>query len=135
MIDVTTLLIILFAHWVADFLFQTDNMALNKSSSNKWLLYHTSVYTLVLGALLAGAYTLGLLVFPPEFALSAISVTLGGVIFLVTNMILHTATDWVTSRITSYFWQKELRHWFFVTIGFDQFLHAAALILMWVMIF
>lgn len=37
--------------------------------------------------------------------------------------ITHFFIDGITSQITKYFWNKGKTHNFFVTIGFDQFLH------------
>ena len=97
------ILIIIWLHFIADFILQTDKMAINKSGSNKWLLIHVSVYSIVF------------FVFSWRYAL--------------VNAALHAVTDFFSSRATSYLWKKNERHWFFVVIGLDQALHLTALIL------
>lgn len=105
---------IMFAHWVADFVCQTDKMALNKSKSNKWLSIHIGVYTLALTGLL----------------LPAIAAEPRVILYPVANGLSHWLVDYVTSRLTTWAWTvKEDRHLFFVIIGFDQFLHVAILLL------
>jgi len=94
---------VLFLHFVGDFILQTDRMALNKSKSNTWLTAHIGAYSILIT-----------IVFGPVYA--------------AVNAILHFCTDYVTSRITSYLWKKEERHWFFVTIGADQLIHALCLL-------
>jgi hypothetical protein len=94
--------LVLFLHFIADFVLQTDAMAKGKSSSNRWLGLHIMVYTapfLVLGW---------------KYAL--------------VNGASHFAIDWCTSRMTSRLWKAGRVHDFFVVIGFDQFLHVAILI-------
>lgn len=93
--------LVMFLHWVGDFVLQNDEMAINKSKSNKWLFYHCAVYTIVM------------LVFGWKFALI--------------NGISHFCIDWTTSRINSKLWANNDRHNFFVMIGFDQFLHMSIL--------
>lgn len=105
------LIYILLLHWVADFLLQTDKMALGKSSSLKWLGYHTGVYTL----------TLAVGTLHPLFALI--------------NGLTHFCIDFVTSKINKDLWERNRRHTFFVMIGFDQFLHTAILLLTLKMMF
>ena len=90
-------------HLFADFILQTDQMAINKSKSNFWLTLHIA------------CYSVPFLIFGWKFAL--------------VNAIGHWITDFITSRITSYLWKKEERHWFFVTIGIDQAIHLTTLIL------
>lgn len=92
---------ILFTHWFADFVCQTRQMANNKSSSNYWLFVHVLIYSLIMSVF--------------------------GVKFGVVNGLAHFATDFCTSRGTSYFWKTRNTHAFFSVIGFDQFLHVAVL--------
>src|SRR5882672_3322828 len=99
-------LIIVALAWVhafADFVMQSDKMAISKSSSNKWLLLHVGIYALCL------------VPFGWRFAL--------------VNFAAHFCTDWVTSRATTKLWKAGERHWFFVMIGADQALHMTALVL------
>lgn len=98
---------ILAGHWLADFVCQTDYMALNKSRSNKALLLHVSVYTVVM---------LG-------FVGTAVGFSQSLIIWVLMNFALHFVTDFVTSRLNAWLWSKEMRHWFFVSIGFDQLIH------------
>ncbi len=105
------ILVILFSHTVADFVLQSDEVAKGKSSDNWILLKHIMIYT-------AAMMPCAVVVSGPLFML-----------FLSINAAAHFVTDYITSRITSYYWQREERHKFFVTIGFDQFAHAAALLI------
>lgn len=93
---------ILFFHWLTDFVLQTDKMALNKSKSLKWLGLHSITYGLPW------------IIFGWKISL-----------FLTCS---HFVIDFVTSRITSYLWQKGDRHNFFVIIGLDQFIHITSII-------
>ena len=103
MISMGTAVLLVWVHTLADFFLQTDNMAVNKSSSNKWLLFHVSVYG---GCLLP----------------------FGGWYALL-NAFLHFWTDYCTSRMTTRLWKARERHWFFVVIGVDQALHVTSLFL------
>ena len=94
---------IIWVHFIADFLLQTDSMAMKKSQSIKWLVFHSLVY--------------------------AIPFVVHGVIYCMVNCVAHCVIDAVTSRVTKYLYQKEERHWFFVVIGFDQALHITTLLL------
>ena len=106
---------LLFTHFVADFVWQSDKMAINKSKSNMWLSIHVLMYCNVF---LIMTFPLFIYLF-------------GGVKFLFVyigfNGVLHWITDYFTSRLSSYLYDKN-RHYFFVTIGFDQFVHAYCLI-------
>jgi len=94
---------IVWLHFIADFILQTDKMAINKSKMVSFLALHSLVYTL------------------PFIIL--------GWKYAVINGILHFMVDGITSKITSYFLSKDKKHWFFVTIGADQAIHLTCLIL------
>jgi len=89
-------------HFVGDFVMQTRTMAENKSTSIKWLSSHVAVYSMFL------------LPF--------------GVWFALLNGILHFATDYVTSRLTSKAWKEKKTHKFFTIIGVDQLIHSLCLV-------
>lgn len=111
---------LLLAHFVGDFVLQTDYMAVNKSKSMRALLWHTWVYSLC---------------FTPW-----------GIEFWLITWLTHFFTDAITSRITSKLWFVRIiepingpgqkfygafdcgnRHYFFVVIGLDQLIHYVTL--------
>lgn len=94
-------LAIIWLHWLGDFVFQTDKMAINKSGSWKWLGAHVSTYALFLLPY--------------------------GVGFALINAVMHALTDAITARVTKLLWAKGDRHNFFVVIGLDQAIHLTTL--------
>ena len=107
MIDLYTVILILWAHWIGDFILQSDWHATNKSKHNGILLHHVACYSIPLTVI-------GFLV-PINFA------------WILVNAIAHAVTDWCTSRVTSKLWVAGERHWFFVVIGLDQSIHFTTL--------
>lgn len=103
--------LIIWAHFVCDFILQTDGMAQGKSSSNVWLGKHIAVYTGTLLFILAWKYAIA-----------------GALLYCLVNGAAHFATDYVTSRITKKLWATKQVHNFFVVIGFDQAIHLTTLI-------
>lgn len=103
MIEIQIVLTLILLHFIADFLLQTDKMAVNKSKSIKWLSIH------------AGVYSIPFIIISPLYALI--------------NGMIHWCVDFVTSRITSKLWEAKQVHWFFVVIGLDQTIHFFTLIL------
>jgi len=97
------LLIIIWLHFFADFLFQYDRMAIEKGHNWKYLFFHGEIYTATF------------LLFNPIYA--------------VVNGILHIVVDFATSKLITYFSTNNQRHWFFVTIGMDQAIHFTCLIM------
>lgn len=105
-------------HYIGDFIAQTRYIANNKGSNIFVLMVHVCIYT----------YILGMGTFP---------FSTGGSFgnFLIANMILHFLTDLCTSKFTKYFHNQKNEYGFFSVIGFDQFLHAVALLSTCSMIF
>jgi membrane-bound metal-dependent hydrolase YbcI (DUF457 family) len=105
------ILLILFIHWVADFVLQTDEQAKNKSKSFNHLVSHTIIYSACWVSLIPwlGWYNTAL--------------------FVSITFFCHTVTDYFTSRLNSKLWQEGKVHNFFVSIGFDQLLHFTQLII------
>jgi hypothetical protein len=111
---IVCILFIAFMHWLSDFPLQTDQMALNKSTSNYWLGLHVLYYSF-------GMCFVGLLVW---FLSDKVHY---GIMWVIMNAMLHFITDYHTSRWTSKLWQAGKRHDFFVVIGLDQFIHYVCL--------
>lgn len=106
MISLNVILITIISHWIFDFLFQTDYMGNNKSKDIFALLSHTMVYSVLW--LIPMTLLLGL-----EKA-----VAFAGITFLI-----HTLTDYFTSKLTHKLYNYNLIRLFFNVIGGDQVLH------------
>lgn len=127
---------LLCAHLVGDFFFQSDWMAQNKSKDWNALAVHVYVYGAPIGAWIGLTY----------------GNAPGTGFLLILILLQHFVQDAITSRITTRLWffRREdgiweqasyaypkhgrticnpwtpidgRRHWFFVAIGVDQFLH------------
>lgn len=131
MINFFEVSILLFAHYIADFLFQTNWMAKGKSSSLLKLSVHIGTYTLVL--------------FVCCFFLVLIrhNITIGEIAaFAIISGLFHFAVDFFTSKITSYQYKNNMmgsdtvpNFGFFSTIGADQLLHSLCLIGLYIYMF
>lgn len=115
--DIRLIIVILFIHWFADFVLQTDGQAKNKSKSWLSLIEHTGTYSV--------------LWFIASIPLTVFAGTLAMMWFAPITFLCHTATDFYTSRINSKLYEDKNIHGFFVSIGFDQWLHYVQLILTW----
>ena len=107
------LVALLAVHWLGDFVLQSRWMSVNKSKRLDALSLHAMTYTgtlLVGSGLIFGLRQMGLLV-----------------LFVGANGVLHFATDFVTSRITSRLWYQQREHDFFVMVGLDQLIHQITL--------
>lgn len=118
---VELVLYLIFLHWVADFIFQTDWQAKNKSSNWAALSKHVLTYTATMGVGIS-------LYIENRVGVDFENVWQFVLMWTVLNGALHFATDMVTSRINSRLWEKGQVHNFFVSVGFDQVLHYFALI-------
>ncbi len=121
--------LIIFVHWVADFIFQAEEWANNKSKSNLHLYKHVLTYSAIW--VLPICLMLGV-ERPHETTEWYVYSTL---LFFVLTFCCHFITDYITSRIVSRkFANKEygspiLNFGAFTVIGFDQVLHYAQLFL------
>jgi hypothetical protein len=128
MLNIYEILGILFIHWFADFVLQTDKQAKGKSKNWTDLLMHTTTYSFIW-------FIIGIV----YFFNNADFVNLGlynddlfarcVIIFPGITFIAHTITDYFTSRLNSKLWEQGKVHNFFVSIGFDQVLHYLQLFL------
>jgi len=114
------ILSILLIHWIADFVLQTDKQAKGKSKNWSDLLSHTAIYSLF--------WTVPISIFSlfgydsSDFGWSPVLL-----LFIPITFVFHTITDYFTSRLNSKLWAEGKVHYFFVSIGFDQWLHYAQL--------
>ena len=113
-----SLMLILAAHFLSDFVCQTHEMSIKKSKSLLWLSYHVLVYTSV--TTLSWSLFFGYKMNDPITTIPMI---------FITTFISHWITDYFTSKWTSRLWAEEKVHDFFVVIGLDQLIHAITLII------
>lgn len=116
-IEVWAVVLMLFGHWLADFIWQPNWMGLRKSKE-WWVLWQHG------GRITAGGIFTGLAI-----VLFFGGSWLGLLLWAVLNGLAHVSIDAVTSRITSKLYAKQDFHNFFAVIGFDQFLHVAFAVL------
>lgn len=107
---------VLFLHFLADFVFQTNWMAAGKYKSWRILSVHVCEYLIVLW--------IGLAPFKWKYA------------YCFLNSGIHFFVDAISSRLTHRFYEQMrnpdkrevAQKCFWITIGFDQFIHVAILI-------
>lgn len=126
------ILSLLILHWIADFILQDEEWAVNKSHDMEALISHTLIYSwffLIVG---------WILLFPPlHLPLSYIGV----ILFVLATFITHTITDYFTSRVVSErFKNNHLgsdipNFGAFTIIGADQILHYIQLFTTYYIIF
>jgi membrane-bound metal-dependent hydrolase YbcI (DUF457 family) len=119
MLIIATIFALLYTHFVADFWFQSDKMALNKSTSLLWLTLHCLAYFTV--SLLCLCFIFY------NFNLNNFKIVFEYCLYLSLS---HWVIDLFTSKLSSYFWKREKRHEFFIVIGFDQLLHQVTILLL-----
>lgn len=134
-INIYVVLAILFFHWVFDFVLQTDKQARGKSKNWNDLLSHTITYS--------SCWAIPV-IFMFGNGHDTTWYVLHSLAFVGITFVAHTITDYYTSRLNSGLLPKRVPHdtqpeffkevggnvhYFFVSIGFDQYLHFVQLIL------
>lgn len=94
-------LLLIWMHYLADFLCQPRYLAETKSTNTKSLILHCVMYSV------------------PFFWF--------GWQYAVLNGVLHFIVDWPSSRIIRYYWYKDKKYVAFSLIGLDQALHLTCL--------
>ena len=114
---------IIFIHWVADFIFQAEEWANNKSKNNVALYKHVITYSTIW--LFISPFLLGI-TRPDETTQWYVY---SSILFFMITFCCHFITDYVTSRIVSHKFEKKEygspipNTGAFTVIGFDQVLH------------
>lgn len=109
-INIVTILTLVWLHFLGDFILQTDQMAMEKSSDWRMLTIHAGVYSI--GFIVVFGHTYG-----------------------IVNLVLHWCIDGISSRITSKLWKSKRCNAFFTTIGADQAIHMSCLMITYHLMF
>lgn len=114
----TAYLLLLIAHYIADYVFQSRWMGDNKSSDNSALTGHVFVYTYAMAVA-------SLFILVPGNGHAA---TMWG-LFVLMTFISHWCTDYITSRETKRFWTSTPQRAYatYNVMGFDQLVHQLTL--------
>lgn len=101
--EIQIILAIVIAHWIGDYVLQSESMAIGKATSIKWLTIHVLVWTASLGV---------------------ITTLFGATFTWVAAMgVAHWIQDFVTAKINSHYQKTKQLKLFWLTIGSDQMLH------------
>ena len=120
MIDFNIILIILIAHFIGDFVLQSDKIASNKSKNSEILYVHCWLYSIPF-------YVSGTIISIIDSKWNSKECILFG-LWILFNIHFHFVIDYVTSRITSKLWVNNKRHLFFTAIGADLLIHYIVLL-------
>ena len=124
MIELKHIVLILIAHFVADFCLQPRKIAETKSEKISALCIH-GIYYLI-------GTTVSLFLFMITGILRAKEIPIDPLLsiikFLIINAVFHIIIDFVTSKISAYFYKKQMIRQFFIVIGADQVIHIIILI-------
>ena len=113
---VSIFIVIVFVHWLADFLLQLPKWKVGKSTSIMDLTNHVGAYSATMGL----AVCIG---FP------ILHYSMSMLWFMPITFVCHWITDYFTSKWNKKAWDDKKTNLFFNSIGFDQFLHYAQLFL------
>jgi len=101
-------------HFFADFVLQTRKEATGKSENWHDLLSHTITYSI---------FWFFAVMFLFNSGNSIGWYIINAFVFSVITFVVHTITDYFTSRINKKLWLKGDAHNFFIGVGADQVLH------------
>lgn len=129
MISLSIVFGILLIHWLADFVLQTHEQAVGKSSKMGCLLGHTFTYSVVwlLFGFMYIICTIPLGTTSTQPIYNVLS-------FTAITFMCHTVQDYFTSRWVKRYFDKKNFHNGFVVIGLDQILHYSQLILTYMLL-
>jgi len=121
--------VLIVIHYIADFMYQDEDMALGKSKNYKQLLRHTVTYTIVFFVFCA--------LFCVFFDIHWTSKNL---LFFPITFICHTVIDYFTSKVVSKKFENKIFYTgipnfgAFSIIGMDQVLHYGTLFLTYLLV-
>jgi hypothetical protein len=118
MIPILDLIFLAIIHYIGDFVCQTRYMANNKSKHVKVLISHVLTYT----ACVAISY-MWIWKIVDVLNCEVYHSYIPGLFFIFVNMSLHFITDFCTSKLTSYYYERGKERPFFLVIGLDQLIH------------
>lgn len=122
MFEIKIILYFIFAHWVSDFVLQSDEDAKKKSSNFLNLVHHTGIYSVAM-------IFFSVLLYRNNVSLVSY------ILFFIIMLLSHTFIDFFTSKLNKRLYNKNKTHLFFTSIGFDQFLHYIILLYSILLIF
>ena len=118
--DSIILILLLFMHFLSDFVFQSREQADSKSSSILALLEHCYEYTCWIGIttiVISGVF-------------NKIGVDVRGILWYTASLgYTHLCIDFCTSKFNKWAYKKKQDKLFWTGIGFDQWLHQICIII------
>lgn len=113
--------VLLFGHFLADYVFQSRWQSLNKATNPKALALHCLTYGLtMMASFIIGVTTMQVTV--PFLLYSAI-------VFFIAIFSVHFVVDLISTKVYNFLWKKGQYKAFFSVVGFEQLIHQYILLL------
>lgn len=128
-INIITVLFLLLNHYICDFIYQEQKIRVTKSFSIKSLLIHTIMYSFI--------FSLHLLTYEliTSQSIEVVSILMSVLKFMGLTFVVHTVTDYITSKMSSFYYKRDDNFNTMNIIGLDQWTHYVQIILTYYLFF
>jgi len=118
--EIAVIVIVIIGHWLADYIFQTNESIVDKGKDFVNVIHHVSQYTTVMTALMVILIAFGVITTQSWFFI---------INFWIFTFAFHLLVDYFSSKLTLRIKTEEFKFGYFSIISTDQMVHIVSLFL------